>query len=128
MVNNILKSIWAVVAGFLIVVILSTATDKILEVLGVFPPATQGLFITWMLLLALTYRTAYNVVAGYATAKLAPQNPMKHVWVLAILGLFGGIAGIIVNLQMNLGPNWYPISLALLSIPSVWLGGKLAIK
>jgi hypothetical protein len=123
-----LKSIWAVVAGFLTVIILSVLTDVILETLGVFPPADQGLFVTWMLLLALIYRTGYNVVGGYITARLAPQNPTKHVWVLAILGLVGGIMGIIINLQMNLGPNWYPVLLALFAIPSVLAGGKLYKK
>lgn len=78
-----------------------------------------------MLVLALAYRTAYNVVGGYLTASIAPQNPMKHVWALTILGLIGGAAGIIANAKLGLGPNWYPILLAVLSIPSVLLGGKL---
>lgn len=92
-----LKSIWAVVAGFLTVVVLSIGTDTILEKTGIFPPIAEGLFITWMLALALFYRTLYTILGGYVTAWLAPQNAMKHMWVLAILGQRGGIAGVIAG-------------------------------
>lgn len=121
-----IKSIGAVIAGFLVVVILSTVTDKILEAVGIFPPPTEGLFITWMLVLALVYRTAYTVLGGYVTAWLAPQNRMKHVWALAILGQLGGIMGVIAG--WNLSQHWYPIALAVLAIPSVWLGGWLRTR
>lgn len=122
------KSIWAVVAGFFTVAILSTLTDFILESLGVFPPASEGLFVTWMLVLALVYRSAYAVVGGYITARLAPHKPMKHVWVLSWIGLAFAIAGIFANYAAELGPNWYPILLAILTIPCVVLGGKLFVK
>ena len=56
MKKTTLKSIWAVFAGLLTVVILSTATDAVLETLGVFPPPDQALFVTWMLVFALIYR------------------------------------------------------------------------
>jgi hypothetical protein len=119
------RSIWAVVAGFLSVMILSIVTDFILETAGVFPPASEGLFVTWMLVLALVYRSAYAVLGGYITAKIAPHKPMKHVWILSIIGEVFAILGIFANLSGNLGPNWYPIMLAILTIPCVVLGGKL---
>ncbi len=123
--NRVVKSIWAVFAGFAVVFILSTATDFILESLGIFPPVTQGLFVTWMLVLALAYRSAYAVLGGYITARLAPSNPMKHTMTLACIGLVFAIAGIFLNESKSLGPTWYPILLAVLTIPCVWLGGKL---
>jgi ABC-type nickel/cobalt efflux system permease component RcnA len=43
---KLLKSIGAVFAGMLVVVILSTGTDLILEQCGIFPLPTNGLFIT----------------------------------------------------------------------------------
>jgi len=121
-----LKSIWAVVAGFLTVVVLSTVTDKVLEATGIFPSPTEGLFITWMLAIALLYRTIYTVLGGYVTAWLAPQNAMKHVWVLAIIGQIGGIMGVVAG--WNLSQHWYPIAIAVLAIPSVWLGGWLRTR
>ena len=122
-----IKSIIAVVAGFLTVVVLSMGTDKLLESTGIFPPPSEmGLFVTWMLGLALFYRTVYTVAGGYVTAWLAPQNPMKHVWVLAIIGQIGGISGVIAG--WNLSAHWYPIAIAVLAIPSVWLGGWLRTR
>lgn len=126
--STTLKSVWAVVAGFLAVAVLSIVTDKILESTGVFPPATEGLFVTWMLVLALAYRSAYAVLGGYITSYLAPQNKMKHVWILSYIGLAGALIGLIGTWNMNLGPHWYPILLAVFTIPCVWLGGYLQNK
>jgi hypothetical protein len=120
-----LKSIGAVVAGFLTVVVLSIGTDKILEATGVFPPPSDtGLFVTWMLLLALVYRSLYTVAGGWVTAKLAPSKPMAHVTVLGILGTLGGIAGIVAG--WNLSDHWYPIALAITAFPLIWIGGKIS--
>ena len=126
---NTLKSIGAVVAGFLIVVILSTTTDTILEKAGIFPPPTEGLFVTWMLALALLYRTVFTIAGGYVTADLAPANPSKHVTILAIIGTAMGCVGIYVGTVLfTLSPMWYPIALAVLAYPSVWIGGKLKTR
>lgn len=115
---------FAVLAGFLTVVVLSIGTDFVLEKFGLFPPPTeQGLYITWMLALALCYRTLYTILGGYVTARLAPSKPMRLVLILAVLGTIGGIGGVVAG--WHLSAHWYPIALAVLAFPSVWLGGKL---
>lgn len=121
-----LKSVLAVIAGFFTVVILSIATDAILESAGIFPSPTAGLFVTWMLALALFYRTVYTVLGGYVTARLAPSNAKTHVCILGVIGTLAGIGGIVAG--WNLSQHWYPIALAVLAYPSVWLGGKLSKK
>lgn len=123
---NYLKSIAAVVAGFLTVVILSVGTDFILQTTGIFPPQSAGVYMPWMLIVALIYRTVFTILGGYVTGWLAPYRTMSHVWALAILGLLGGIAGVISG--WNLSAHWYPIALAVLAIPSVWFGGLLYKK
>lgn len=123
--NNTLKSMGAVLAGFLTVFVLSTVTDFILEGLGVFPPIAEGLFITWMLALALAYRTVYTILGGYVTAKLAPNKPMRHTLILAFIGTAAGTLGLVATWNLGLGPRWYPIMLAVLAFPSVWAGGYL---
>ena len=121
---TIVKSIGAVLAGFIVVVLLSVGTDWVLETTGIFPPLSeQGLYVTWMLGLALFYRTVYTVLGGYVTARLAPLNPTRHIVILGILGTLGGIAGVVAG--WNLSAHWYPIALAALAFPSVWLGGLL---
>lgn len=121
--NSTLKSALAVIAGFLTVVILSVVTDTVLETAGIFPPPDQGLFVTWMLLLAFGYRTLYNVLGGYLTARLAPANPVRHSIILGCIGTVAGIVGVIVG--WDLSQHWYPIALAVEAIPTCWLGGKL---
>lgn len=121
-----LKSIGAVLAGIIVLAALSVITDTILEKAGIFPPPEQGLFITWMLALALTYRCIYQIIGGYVTAALAPSNPKKHVTILGIIGVVLSIVGIVVG--WNLSQHWYPIALAVLAYPTVWLGGKLRTR
>ena len=124
--KNTFKSIGAVLAGFFTVFVLSVVTDIILEKLGVLPPPEQGLFITWILVLALFYRTIYTVAGGYVTATLAPGRPMRHAAILGVIGTIAGTIGVFVG--WNLSQHWYPIALAVLGFPSVWLGGKLYVN
>jgi uncharacterized membrane protein len=124
--KNILKSIGAVLAGFLTVFILSVATDALLEYIGVLPAQAEGLFDMKLLLLALAYRSLYAVLGGYITARLAPTNPMKYVAALGVLGTIGGIVGIFVG--WNMSDHWYPIALAATAFPLVWVGGMFGAK
>jgi hypothetical protein len=119
------RSTAAVLAGFLTVVVLSLGTDQLLHVLGVYPPWGQSMPEPGLNLLALSYRIVYTVLGGYVTASLAPHAPMRHVWVLAAIGLVFGTAGAIATIPMNMGPAWYPIALAVTAVPCTWLGGAL---
>ena len=122
--NKTLKSIWAVIAGFFSVALLSTFTDFILELIGVFPPLSQPELLTPMMLsFALIYRLIYTVYGGYLVAKLAPSKPMKHAIILAAIGTVIATIGTVV--MWNLGNQWYPIALTILSIPCVLYGAKL---
>ncbi|TWI05906.1 hypothetical protein IP90_00168 [Luteimonas cucumeris] len=119
------RSVGAVLAGFLAVVVLSLGTDQLFHVLGVYPAWGQPMHEPGLNLLALGYRIVYTVVGGYITARLAPHSPMTHVWVLAFIGLLLGTAGAIATIPMDIGPRWYPIALAATALPCTWLGGKL---
>ncbi|HKP70125.1 MAG TPA: hypothetical protein VJV05_12630 [Pyrinomonadaceae bacterium] len=123
---NILKSIGAVLAGLIFIVISHTAMDKILEGAGIFPPPEQGLHTPWMLILALAYRTVLSIVGCYITARLAPSRPLFHSLVLGFIGLLAAGAAAIAVIPMGLSPAWYPIALALVSVPCAWLAGLLA--
>jgi hypothetical protein len=118
----------AVLVGFFACAILSIATDEILHLLKVYPPSDEPMWDSGLNALALAYRCVYAIAAGYVTARLAPRNPMRHVWVLGFIGLFMAVLGVIATSGMNLGPRWYPISLAVTALPCVWLGGVLHTK
>ena len=77
-------------------------------------------------LLALSYRVLYTILGGYLTARLAQRSPMRHVTVLAVIGLIAGTVGAIVAITRgDLGPNWYPIAIAATAYPCTWFGGRL---
>ena len=118
------RSIAAVVAGFLAVAGLSLATDQMFHVLEFYPPWGQPMYDTGHNLLALSYRVVYTVLGGFITARLAPRAPMRHVTILAIIGLIAGTAGAVAAITIGgLGPNWYPIAIAVTAYPCTWLGG-----
>ena len=119
------RSIVAVGAGFLTVVVLSLATDQLFHVLNVYPPWGQPMWQTHLNALALSYRIVYTLLGGFITARLAPEAPMRHVMILAISGLVAGTAGAIAAITGNFGPNWYPIALAVTAYPCTWFGGRL---
>ena len=125
---RIVKSTLAVLAGLIFIFISHSLADFILESTGVFPSPNDGLHDTWMLLLALAYRVALSVAGCWLTAKLAPQDPMKHSLILGFIGVFLGAIGAAIAAQMNLSPIWYPIALIALTLPCAWLGGKLATR
>ena len=120
-----LRSAAAVFLGFLSVAVLSLATDHVLHVLEVYPPWGQPMWETSLNLLALSYRILYTVLGGYIAATLAPRSRMRHVAVLGIIGFITASAGAVAAMNLNLGPNWYPIALAVTGFPCVWLGGLL---
>ncbi len=126
------RSLWrstaAILVGFFACALLSLGTDEVFHVLKVYPPWDQPMWDPRLNLLALAYRCVYAILAGYITARLAPRHPMRHVWVLAFIGLTMAIAGVIGTWNMNIGPRWYPIALAVTAIPCVWLGGALCWK
>lgn len=124
--RRLMRSTAAVLVGFLSVAVLSLATDQVLHVLEVYPPWGQPMYDPGLNLLALSYRILFTVLGGYITASLAPRAPMRHVFVVGILGFVTGSAGAVVAISMaDLGPNWYPIALAVTGFPCVWLGGVL---
>jgi|SRR5436190_20835416 len=118
------RSIWAVVAGLLFVVIVSTLVDMALHAAKVYPPMDQPLDDR-LALLATAYRFVISVAGAWLTARLAPQNPMKHALILGVIGTILGLAGVIATWNAGLGPRWYAIALMVLAVPQCWLGGKL---
>ena len=119
------RSAAAVFLGFVTVVVLSLGTDQVLHVLQVYPPWGQAMYHPGLNLLALAYRIVYTVAGGYLTARLAPQNPIRHALILGVIGTVVGTAGAIATIPLHLGPSWYPIALAITGLPCTWLGGVL---
>jgi uncharacterized membrane protein len=120
------RSVWAVVAGVLVIIVLTTLVDIVLHVVGVFPPIDQPINDA-LALLATSYRIAISVGGAWLTARLAPDKPMKHALILGLVGTVLGLVGVVTTWDRGLGPRWYPIALAVLAIPQCWLGGRLYV-
>ena len=118
------KSIWAVVAGVLVIIVVTTVVDIVLHATSVFPPMDQPINDA-LALLATSYRVVISVGGAWLTARLAPDRPMKHAMILGAVGTGLGLVGVVATWNLGLGPRWYPILLAVLAIPQCWVGGKI---
>ena len=124
--RNIPRSVVAVLAGFAAIFALSLGTDQVFHTLGVYPPWGQPMRETSLNLLALAYRLVYDTLGCALTAWLAPRHPMRHALILGGIGFVLSSLGAAGAIMADLGPAWYPILLALSSLPTAWLGGWLA--
>jgi peptidoglycan/LPS O-acetylase OafA/YrhL len=120
------RSIGAVLAGIVVGVILTLATDIVLHAIGVFPPWGQPVS-DGPLLLATAYRAVFGIVGSYIAARLAPYRPMQHALAGGVVGLVVSIVGTVVtwNRGPAFGPHWYPLALIVIAMPCAWVGGKL---
>ena len=123
------RSILSLVAGFVLVVILSIGIDLALRAFGIFPALGKPMSDT-LFLLATAYRTVIGVAGSYLTARLAPNRPMQHALLGGAIGLVLSIIGAATtwNRGPEFGPHWYPLALVVLAMPTAWVGGKLATK
>ena len=120
------RSVAAIAAAFVANAVLSVATDQLFHVLDVYPQWGQPMFEPGLNALALGYRILYGVVAGAIVAHLAPRAPMRHAQILGVIGLVvATFAAVFTITQYDFGPDWYPIALALVSYPTIWLGAML---
>ena len=126
--RSIARSIVAIVAGLLVIIVLSIVTDVVMHATGIYPPwftyMRDSLFV-----LATAYRVVYSILGSYITARLAPSRPMLHALILGVIGVVLSVAGAIGTWDKGpeFGPKWYPLTLVALSLPLAWLGGKLRL-
>jgi hypothetical protein len=119
------RSVAAVLAGFIAIVVTHTGTDAVLHATGVFPPAGQSMSDA-LFGLAASYRFVFSVLGAALTARLAASRALAHTLVLGAIGTVLSLAGLIATLaRPELGPLWYPLSLVLVTLPCCWLGAKL---
>jgi len=126
--TTILRSIGAVFAGVVTVIVLSLATDVILHATGIYPPWFQPMAdALWVL--ALAYRIGYGILGGYVAARFVPNQPMKHALIVGFIGLALTIVGVAMhwNKGPEFGPKWFNLGLVFTALPCAWAGGRLAI-
>jgi hypothetical protein len=118
-----LRSILAIVAGFVAIGVLSFGTNAALHAAGILPAADQPIFDTGLLLLTIAYVAVFAIAGCYLTAVLAPNRPMLHALILGALGL---VLNVVTAASMRgQVPDWYLAAGVLLTMPYAWIGGKL---
>ena len=127
MTKNTWKSIWAVVAGVLTIIVVTTVIDIALHLAHVYPPSKQPITDA-LAVLASSYRLVIGIGGAYLTARLAPDRPLRHAVILGYVGIVLGTVGLVLTWNLGLGPRWYPISLVVLALPQCWWGGKLYVQ
>jgi hypothetical protein len=121
--RRVLRRVGAVLAGLVAIFAVTTATDVVLHLTGVFPPLDAAPMSGPLFLLAFAYRFVFDVAGSTLTARLAPDRPMQHALALGAIGLVLSIAGSVA--MWSSGPHWYPIGLAASALPCAWLGARL---
>jgi hypothetical protein len=122
---SVLKSLGAVVAAFFAMAIMSIAADAAVYLAWGVPPFSRPMNNP-LFALALAYRAFFGVISGWMAARLAPGAPLAHALALGALGLFLGAAGVAASWSHpEMGPRWYAVAVALISLPTAWLGGWL---
>lgn len=97
-----MKSFWAVAAGVLVIVVVTTLVDVVLHAVDVFPPMAQPIG-NRLALLATSYRVVISVGGAWLTARLAPDQPMKHAMILGGVGTVLGLIGVAATWNLGLG-------------------------
>jgi hypothetical protein len=118
------RRVGAVLAGLFAIFAVTTATDAVMHLTGVFPPVDAPPMSDALFLLALAYRVAYGIAGGWLTARLAPSRPVQHALALGAIGLALSVAGAVA--MWDAGPGWYPLAVAASALPCSYLGGRLA--
>ena len=119
-----LRSIGAIVAGFVLIALLAFGSDAIM--LKLFPAefAPNGGTTNPMILAIMTLYVAVFAITGcWLAARLAPSQPMRHALILGALGFVFNIAASVA--LWGTMPVWYTILNLVLVMPYAWVGGRL---
>jgi hypothetical protein len=116
-----LRSIAAIICGFIVITVLSLCTDSLL--IRIAPDWFTGNGGTRNLLplvFALLYSFCFFAIGGYFTALTAPQAEQLHALVLAVLLL---VMSILATIQMyDTAPLWWHLIMLIQTIPAVMIG------
>lgn len=117
------RLILSVLAGMIVTTVLSILTDLVLHATDVYPPFGKPMFDTGLLTLSTAYRFLFQVFGGWVTARIAQEQASKALWIMGIIGAVLWMAGTLA--MPDMAPLWYGVVGALLSVPSVLIGGRL---
>ena len=119
-----MRSVLAVLAGVVFIVLAITLVDIALTFAGIYPPPDKPISDSLALLLVF-YRTVFGIVGAGIAARLAPSKPMIHAMFVGGICMALALADLVASWGDKLQPNWYSIALVLLALPRSWVGARL---
>jgi hypothetical protein len=120
-----LRSVIAVVAGFLVIGVLALGTGKLVQSMAPTQFDTAGNPTTTpMMLLQLLYIAVYATCGCWLAGRLAPSRPMTHALVVGALGLALNVPSAIALRGTH--PMWYLVVGVATTMLWAWLGGRIA--
>jgi membrane glycosyltransferase len=122
-VPPIVRSILAIVAGFLLIGALAQGTGAALQGAGIMPAAGEPITGIGPLLLEAAYVAVFAIAGCWLAAWLAPGAPMRHALILGLLGLVFNLVSAVAIWGQR--PAWYMVLSLALVMPYAWIGGRL---
>lgn len=119
------RSIFAIVAGFLLTGALNVGTSTLLSRVApdlVPPPGTPNGNTAGLILIS-AYVALFGVVGCYVTARLAPSRPMLHALIMGAIALVMNVA-VTIPVWDNT-PAWFNVYNLLAVMPYAWIGGRI---
>jgi hypothetical protein len=122
-----MRSIGAVAAGFVFIMVLSFAADAVLRhaMPARFRP-DGGSDDLLVLALCLAYVFVFATAGCFVCARIAGHHPMRHAIILGVIGLVLNLGAAIA--VWHTAPAWYHVANLLLVMPAAWLGGRLRLS
>lgn len=119
----IVRSVLAIVAGFVLIGVLAFGTGITLQNAGIYPPAGEPVTDTGLVLLEAAYVALFAIAGCWLAAWLAPNQPMRHALILGVLGLAFNVMGAVSTWGER--PAWAMLLNLALVMPYAWIGGRL---
>ncbi|MFN7915061.1 MAG: hypothetical protein U0Q55_06955 [Vicinamibacterales bacterium] len=124
----LLRHIAPVLAGGVLIAMLTVVTGNWLNAHGWVPDAAQAGQSTGFLLFVLAYQALFAVIGSHMASRLAPAGQPRIRYALAV-GFLLSIVSIISALQTTSPfPTWYLLAGIVLPIPSAIVGGGTATR
>ena len=121
----IVRSIVAVVVGFLVIGALAFGTGKLVQTTWPAQVDAAGVPTTaLMMIVQLLYVGVYATFGCWLAGRLAPGRPMRHALVVGVLGLALNIPSALA--LRDTAPAWYLAAGVLTTMLWAWLGGRIA--
>ena len=122
---NALRSVLAVVGGFVVIGALAFGTGKLFQSTWPAQFDASGTPLTApMMIVQLLYVGVYATFGCWLAARLAPSRPMRHALALGVLGLALNVPSAVM--LRDSAPTWYLVAGVVTTALWAWLGGRIA--